>query len=432
MTKKEICSKIVQAIKDYLSTPSRLDAFKAKNRFVRKRLLTIIHVIMYLLYSNRSSMATNLANIKRELCETTSFPKKISKQAISHARQGISPLLFTELYNLSVDIFYKNIPERKSWQGLHVFAIDGSKLELPNSKDLFENFGEMFNVHNPDEKYTQALASIVYDVLDDYIVHASINRYLAPERDAALKHMENLEALGIYKNSVIVFDRGYYSEKMFRYCADHGHYCVMRLKENINLSKLAGKKNADMITTLEGNGKEDTEDIKIRVISLKLDSGEYEYLATNIFDESFTVSMFKHLYFLRWPIEVKYLELKERLQIEDFNGATTTSVIQEFYISLLLSNLSSLIKGSADEDIKAASNPANKHRYQSNRSFIIGQMKLLLPKMVFGIVTISSCLDDIYLDACRERSQIQPFRKFKRKPKKDNRRTHFRNRKPTF
>lgn len=432
MTKKEICSKIVEAIKDYLSTPSRLDAFKAKNRFVRKRLLTIIHVIMYLLFSNRSSMASNLANIKRELCDITTFPKKITKQAVSHARQGICPLLFAELFNLSVDIFYKNIPERKNWHGLYVFAIDGSKFELPNSKDLFDNFGELFNVYNHEEKYTQAMASIVYDVLDDYIVHASLNKYLASERDAALKHLETLEALDIYKDSVVVFDRGYYSEKMFRYCAEHGHYCVMRLKDSISLSKQAGKKNADIITTLNGDVKDGIEDIKIRVISVKLDSGEYEYLATNIFDKSFTVPMFRHLYFLRWPCESKYLELKERLQIEDFNGATTISVMQEFYISLLLSNLSALIKGSADEDIRANDNPANKHRYQSNRAFIIGQLKLLLPRMAFGIAPISSTIDDIYNDACREKSQIQPGRKFKRKDRKDNKRTHFRNRKPSF
>lgn len=432
MTKKEICAKIVETIKDYLSTPSRLVAFKAKNRFVRNRVLTIIHVIAYLLFSNPPSMATNLSNIKRELCKTIDFPKKITRQAISHARQGISPLLFTEFFNLSVDIFYENIQERKTWHGLHVFAIDGSKLELPNSKDLFKHFGELFNVHNPKEKYTQALASIVYDVLDDYIVHASINKYLASERDAALEHLKNLEELGIYKDSVVIFDRGYYSEKMFRYCVSLGHYCVMRLKSNINLSKRAGNRNADIITYLEGNSKEGTEDIKIRVISVKLDSGEYEYLATNIFDESFTIQMFRRLYFKRWPIELKYLELKDRLQIEDFNGATTTSVIQEFYISLLLSNLSALIKGSADEEIKINDNPKNKFRYQSNRSFIVGQMKLLFPQMVFGLVPICPSIEDIHFDACREKSQIQPGRKFKRKAKKDNKRTHFKNRKPSF
>lgn len=432
MTKKEICNLIIESIKDYLSTPSRLDLFKAKNHFVRKRILTMLHVIIYLFFSSKASMATNLANIKRELSSLAIFPKKVSKQAISYARQWISPLLFVELFNISIDLYYKNIAERKLWYGLHVFAIDGSRFELPNSKNNFEEFGELFNSHNPNVKFTQALASIVYDVLDDYIVHASLNRYLSSERDAALKHLNTLEALDIYKDSVIVFDRGYYSKDMFRYCVEHGHYCVMRLKEGINLSKAVGKKHHDIITTLEGDAKSGTKDIKIRVISVKLDSGEYEYLATNIFDKSFTSAMFRELYFLRWPCETKYLELKEKLQIEEFNGATPVAITQEFYINLLLSNLSALMKASADDMISENSKSSNRYRYQSNRAFIIGQMKLLLPKMFFGLSPVSSCLEDILSDASLNKSQIQPGRKFKRKSKKDNKRTHFRNRKTCF
>ena len=430
MTKKEICSVIVQSIKDYLSTPQRLEVFKAKNRFVRKRLLTIIHVIMYLLFSSRTSMATNLSNIKRELCGITSFPKKITKQAISHARQGICPSLFSELFNMSVDIFYKNIPERKKWHGLHIFAIDGSKLELPNSKELFDDFGEMFNTHKPSERFAQAMVSVVYDVLDDYIVHASISRFLAPERTAAVIHLQNLEALGIYKDSVVVFDRGYFSEKMFRYCVSHGHCCVMRLRDDLKLSRAAGKRNTDTITTLPGKTKDGTEDIRIRVISVKLENGEYEYLATNLFDKSYTIQMFRTLYFLRWPVEQKYLELKDRLQIEDFNGATSIAIVQEFFINLLLSNLSSLIKNNADDEIEAAQSPACRYRYQSNRSYIIGQLKQMLPRMIFGLAPLSA-IDDIFFDACKVRSQIQPHRRDKRK-RIEKRRTHFRNRKPAF
>ncbi len=431
MTRKQICTLIVQSIKDYLSTPSRLEAFKAPHRFVRNRLLSMLHVIMYLLFSDSPSMDTNLSNIKRELQDFVDFPKKITKQAVSHARQAISPLLFSEIFNLSVDLFYKNFRKRSSWHGLHVFAIDGSKFELPNSSKNFEYFGELFSAFDHNRKYTQALASIVYDVLDDYIVHASINRYLASERDAAVTHMKNLEELDIYKDSVIVFDRGYYSEAMFRYCSGHEHYCVMRLKENLKFSLAAGKKTTDFQTVLQGNEKEGTKDIPVRIISVKLDSGEYEYLATNIFDKTFAPSMFRELYFLRWPVEQKYLELKERIRIEDFNGATPVSIMQEFYIKLLLSNLASLIKNDADKEIEANRNPANKHRYQSNRSFVIGQLKLLLPKMVFGLVGLDA-IDSIYFDACNTRSQIQPGRKAPRKAKKDNLRTHFRNRKPAF
>ena len=392
----------------------------------------MLHVIIYLFFSDNPSMDTNLANIKRELYGLVDFPQKITKQAVSHARQAINPMLFAELFNLSVDIFYQNTPKRNTWNGLHVFAIDGSKFELPNSKKNFDHFGEMFKVSNPDSKFTQALASVVYDVLDDYIVHASIKRYLASERDSALLHLKTLEDLGIYENSVIVFDRGYYSEAMFRYCVSHGHLCVMRLKDSMKFCKEIGKKVFDSVRTLHGNPKAGTEDIPVRIISVKLDSGEYEYLATNIFDTSFTTDMFRELYFLRWPIEVKYLELKERLGIEDFNGATPVSIIQEFYIKLLFSNLSALIKSSADDIIDKNGKPTNKYRYQSNRSFVIGQIKTMFPRMVFGLRDITDTLDEILHDAAKAKSQIQPGRKFKRKEKKDKKRTHFRNRKPAY
>ena len=109
--------------------------------------------------------------------------------------------------------------------------------------------------------------------------------------------------------------------------------------------------------------------------------------------------MFQELYFYRWPVELKYKELKSRLAIEEFSSATTTSVFQEFYINMLLSNLSSLIKN------------------QANRAFIIGFMKRLLPKILCTISTIDE-INRLYSEAVRSRSQIMPGRTFKRKKNK--------------
>lgn len=179
------------------------------------------------------------------------FPT-VSKQAVSKARQFISPDLFKELYYLSVDSFYSQIENRKLWNGYHLYAIDGSKFELPNSKSNFEFLGEMFGYPDPSRRFTMGLASVVYDVLDDYIIHASFHHYLASERSAAIEHLKSLETLNIYENSVIIFDRGYYSEKLFRYCVEHGHTCLMRLKENYNISK---KCSGDIITVPLGDEK---------------------------------------------------------------------------------------------------------------------------------------------------------------------------------
>ncbi len=149
-------------------------------------------------------MFQNISRIHDDL-PAIDFPT-VSKQAVSKARQFISPDLFKELYYLSVDSFYSQIKNRKLWNGYHLYAIDGSKFELPNSKSNFEFFGEIFGYPDPSRRFTMVLASVVYDVLDNYIIHASFHHYLASERSAAIEHLKSLEALNIYENSVVIFD----------------------------------------------------------------------------------------------------------------------------------------------------------------------------------------------------------------------------------
>jgi hypothetical protein len=202
----------------------------------------------------------------------------------------------------------------------------------------------------------------------------------------------------------------------------------MRLRENYKMVKNC---KGDTIAILPGNTKNKTEDIEVRVVEVTLDDGSKEYLATNLFNKDITASMFKELYFKRWPVEMKYHELKSFLKLEEFNGATPTSVIQEFYINLLLANLASLIKNHVDDQIYAGANPANKYRYQANRSFIIGQLKYCLIRYLcdqFEIIIFDNLISVAY----KNRSQIQPGRSFPRKKNKAIGRTHFRNKKVAF
>lgn len=234
MNRITICKTIIQFIKNYITDPSKLEPHRAKNRFIRSRKLSMLHIIMYLFYSSKASMYQNLSSIREDLPQLD-FPS-VSKQALSKARQFISPDLFKELFYLSVDLFYKHIPARKLWHGLHLFAVDGSKLELPNSPSNFDFFGKLFGHPDPNRQFSMALSSIIYDVLDDYIVHASLHHYLASERSAAIEHLKILKDLGIFHNSIVIFDRGYYSQDLFCHCTSQGHLCLMRLKDNFKIS----------------------------------------------------------------------------------------------------------------------------------------------------------------------------------------------------
>lgn len=102
MNRIDICKNIIQSIKEYITTPDKLEPHRAKNHFIRKRKLSLFQVIMYLLYTSKASMFQNLSRIREDL-GILDFPD-ISKQALSKARQFISPALFKELYYFSTDV----------------------------------------------------------------------------------------------------------------------------------------------------------------------------------------------------------------------------------------------------------------------------------------------------------------------------------------
>lgn len=412
---------IVSTISALLKSSDFLDSHRFPHCFVRKRKLSMYQVILYLLYSTKQAMHQNISRIMD--LGPVHFPA-VSKQAVSKARQGIMPSLFRDLFDISVDAFIQSEIPRKYWRGKEtVFAIDGSRIQLPNSKSNFEKFGTMFGKLSPDRRWSMALASVIYDVTNDYICHGLIRPYLSSERVAAIDHCKSLQSLGILEGAVLVFDRGYYSESMFRYFSEHGYFCVMRLKENFKLSRNC---KGDSVSFLSFD---DEVLLQVRVLAIDLGNGTTEYLATNLFDPSYTQIDFKELYFLRWSIEQKYNELKNQLLLEEFNGATAVSIEQEFYINLLYSNLVSLTKAFADSEIEETAKPDNEYRYQANRAYIIGRLKNILVPVLCHSKPYSE-FDSLFMMSCRFRSQIQPGRSSIRNHVKRDR-SHFNNRKTT-
>ena len=421
MNRKCLFNSITNSIRSLICSQAFLDSHRFHNCFVRQRILSMFHVVFYLLHSTKQSMFNNIDRMLK--VDKAHFPD-VTKQAISKARQGINPSLFQELYKTTVDLFFRSGISSALWKGTyHIYAIDGSKIELPASRSNMEKFGECFSRLNSSRRWSLALVSILYDVTNDFIVHGLLRPYLSSERVAAMDHCTAINSLGLFdSSSIIVFDRGYYSENMFRYFSSNGLFCVMRLKESLTLSK---KCSGDTTAILTENS--DYPETTIRVIAVDLGNGTTEYLATNILDSSLSIMDFKELYFLRWGCERKYYELKTQLLLEEFNGATSISIEQEFYINLMYSNLASLIKKDADEKIVETANPENKYNYQANRAYIIGQLKdSFAPFAAF--LSGKTAIDRLFRNACKCKSQIQPGRQSPRKRVKRDR-THFKNRK---
>ena len=89
-----------------------------------------------------------------------------------------------------------------------------------------------------------------------------------------------------------------------------------------------------------------------------------------------TESDFKELYFMRWGIEIKYDELKNRLEIENFTGKTKIDIEQDFYASIYLSNMIELARKDSDEIIAVErEDKENKYEYKTNLNILIGNLK---------------------------------------------------------
>ena len=180
-------------------------------------------------------------------------------------------------------------------------------------------------------------------------------------------------------------------------------------------------------TDTSTNGKP----ILYRVVKVPLpekSKDEMEYLITDLTDPSISSGMLYNLYFERWNIETKYRELKEWWELEEFTGTNCNSIEQELYINLLFSNIVALVKSEADKIVKQTAFIKNKWAYQSKRTFIIGEVKALVPELLFLARDILSVITNLILKASKKRSQIHPGRYYERS-KKNRDRKHLRTRK---
>src|SRR4029077_16444438 len=101
--------------------------------------------------------------------------------------------------------------------------------------------------------------------------------------------------------------------------------------------------------------------IKIRLIKIILSSGEIEVLATSLLDEIiFATNDFSYLYSLRWGVETFFSKVKGRLALENFTGKTVESIYQDFWPTIFISNLETIMTEDIAEKINVDKPTDNK------------------------------------------------------------------------
>jgi hypothetical protein len=328
----------------------------------------------------------------------------ITKQSFSEARQKILPRAFSQMFYHIIEWYYADDCFKK-FMGYRLLAIDGSIIEINNSKRLREAYG---SAKNGKAEVARALAMGIYDIENDMMVAAKIVNCNVGEKNSIIELLDELIKRGL-KNDLIIFDRGYPSIKLISFLQNNRFSYLMRTSRTFSKAIIGAKNPDQVIEVKDVNGKL----IKIRVIRLLLDSGEEEILITNLLDETICVDDFKKLYFKRWKIETKYDELKNRLEIENFTGDTAITVEQDFYATMYLLNMAAIAKAEANEMIRKNNEGKDlKFEYKVNTNILIGKLKdrLILILMEDNPEKRSAMFREIMAELTRNVVPIRPGR----------------------
>jgi len=407
-----------------LRAESTVEKYKIGERsFVRNRKLNFMNMSILLLSKSVKSLQNRLNEFFEKIlggCET------VTASAFTQARKKLSHMLFVDLNRLTVEMFYAE-KTQKTFKGLYLIAIDGSKIYLPNSKDTKKEFTTIpVTIKDaPNGEYVGGLASVAYDVLNNIVVDSILTKQNASERDLARQHLEHLG-----KGYLTIYDRGYPSYELAASCYKKGvdflFRCsrgwikkVQEMYENEETDKIITYKRS--MSKAKHSDLDLPEEIKIRLVKVVLDNGEIEVLATSLLDKQlYPQEDFKKLFWYRWGVETFYGTIKDRLALENFTGKTAESVKQDFYSTIFISNLETILTDDATSQLEEKSKN-NKNSTKVNKSISFNAIKNNLICLLMTETDIDTLLLKMTKTFMSSPTSIRPGRKFKRETDKPRR-----------
>ena len=292
----------------------------------------------------RKSLSLELVNFVSYFNESNS--EKLStftQSAFIQSRNKIKPEVFKHLSSVLVTEFYTdNDLSIKLWNGFRLLAVDGSMINLPDTKELEDYYGRTRNQTNSG--VVQARTSVLYDVLNKIVIDSKLAPNNIGEIILAKEHLSYTK-----KGDLLIYDRGYPSfeliylhnklgvDYLFRVKADFNNVVKTFVQSGKTSQIVEIRPSQKMSFKDKDFTKESTE--KVRLIKVMLDNGTFEILMTSLLNsKTYKTKMFKELYFKRWKVETFYDELKNKLKVENFSGYSNNTIQQDFNAAIFICN----------------------------------------------------------------------------------------------
>ncbi len=346
----------------------------------------------------------------------------------------ISHTGYIELNDSLLEEYYKS-EDYRTYKDYRLLGIDGSEIELQHGGSIYKEFGRVFTNR---ESINASKSVVIYDLLNELVIDSELNIYNSSERASAIKQFRRMEKEGKSRKDIIVADRGFPSLEVFSELLSMGYDFVIRYsghnflretlalvegKENdleieISLKSFYQRKRNPRIKELLRKGYPDK--IKLRVVKLTLSNGVKEYLITSILDKKeFTIEDFNEIYNLRWNEEIYFDFQKNIMEVENFTGKSVETIKQDYYSTILVGNLHSLIIADAQEEVDKETKKNIKLKYEKykiNKSVTFGIMK----EQIYDLLTVRNWKKQFNLlvkEAKKHRVPVIKNRSFPREKK---------------
>lgn len=326
-------------------------------------LLALYRVVFAKTFESYSSLLCELLDTANAHGIRLAFKDPIAASTFSEARKKLSPTVFKQIASATNELYEVHIDgkEEYKWFGRRIFAIDGSKVNVP--KDLMKVENGDYKLPCSHAFYPQGLISCLYQLKSriayDFSLVNSMN-----ELDEALKHIQNLKP-----GDVVVYDRGYFSYALLVMHMKLGIDAIFRLKrtsfkmidEFINSEDCDTiqsiyptkstfsniKKNYPFIDTLEHHS--------LRLMKYCISDKEY-YIGSTILDNAISIEDFAQAYHGRWGHEEFYKSLKHHIKSIEFHGKNENFIRQEIYAGFNILSLNRILSNSVEEKFEENDN----------------------------------------------------------------------------
>jgi len=350
-----------------------------------------------------------------------------TKSAFVQCRKKINADVFKKLSDNLIDEFYTdNVESIKLWRGFRLLAVDGSSLTLPNTRELQKEFGVVKN--QTDSTVTQGRISVLYDVLNGFVIDSILSPLSQSEKKLAISHLSYSK-----KGDLIIYDRGYPSFEMMYEHRTLDIDFLFRVQSNFNnqvKSFIASKMVTQIVKVYPGKNaklsdKEYSKNdfILVRLTKVILPDGTIEVLMSSLLDLiKYKNELFEDLYFKRWRVELYYDELKNKLLVGNFSGYSKQAILQDFYSSIFVSNIQTLLVGEINEELKTLRGQT-KYLYKVNANVSYGILKNRILELFFSDKPMEQITDQIKELLKKHTIPIRPNRKYERDNGKYRKRT---------